>query len=64
MADIDKKVAQPNDIAIEEAAEKHMTGDYMDITSKDKALNLLANRHVHFDPNSPEAKPVKWKINA
>ncbi|KAL4783700.1 major facilitator superfamily domain-containing protein [Aspergillus varians] len=43
---------------------KPLAGDCIDVAGKDRALNLLAHSHVDFDPNSPEAKRVKWKIDA
>ncbi|CEJ57919.1 Putative Permease of the major facilitator superfamily [Penicillium brasilianum] len=38
-------------------------GDSINMTGRDKALNLLANHHIAFDPNSPEAKRVLRKID-
>jgi len=46
-----------------EAGVEQLTGDCIDVARRDKALRLLAGRHVDFDPNSPEAKRVRWKID-
>lgn len=46
-----------------EGAGEQLPGKYIEMASRDKALNLLANHHTAFDPNSPEAKRVRWKID-
>lgn len=40
-----------------------VAGDYIDLTRRDKVLGILAERDLNFDPNSPEAKRVRWKID-
>lgn len=46
-----------------EGAGEQLSGKYIETASRDKALNLLANRHAPFDPNSAEAIRVRWKID-
>lgn len=46
-----------------EGAGEQLPGNYIESASRDKALNLLANSHIAFDPNSAEAKRVRWKID-
>lgn len=46
-----------------EGVGEQLPGKYIEMASRDKALNLLANRHTPFDPNSLEAKRVRWKID-
>ncbi|KAJ6083669.1 hypothetical protein N7467_007804 [Penicillium canescens] len=46
-----------------ERAEDAPSCDYINVKGRDKALDLLANSAVSFDPNSPEARRVRWKID-
>jgi len=46
-----------------EGCENTIAGDYIDLGSTDKALDLLAKRNLTFDPHSPEARRVRWKID-
>lgn len=40
-----------------------MHGVNAQLASRDKALQLLAQKHVSFDPNSEETKRVRRKID-
>ncbi|KAF7522227.1 hypothetical protein PCG10_007528 [Penicillium crustosum] len=62
MTEYDMKSAKMEDTKLEGAGEQ-LPGKYIETASRDKALNLLANRHTTFDPNSPEARRVRWKID-
>ncbi|KAF7631452.1 permease of the major facilitator superfamily [Aspergillus flavus] len=62
MADPEMKSAKTEPSNFEDNVEQ-LAGDYSNIASRDKALNLLANRHIVFDPNSPQAKRVRQKID-
>lgn len=52
-----------SEIARMEGGEDTIAGDYIDLGSTHKALDILAKRNLTFDPNSPEAKRVRWKID-
>ncbi|KAJ5635895.1 uncharacterized protein N7484_009208 [Penicillium longicatenatum] len=46
-----------------EEGEDAIAGDYIDLAMTEKALDILVKRGMTFDPNSPEAKRVRWKID-
>ncbi|KAH6682740.1 permease of the major facilitator superfamily [Halenospora varia] len=46
-----------------EVGKDFAVGDVVDVPDKNKALDLLANHAIDFDPNSPEAKRVLRKID-
>ncbi|KGO48629.1 Major facilitator superfamily domain, general substrate transporter [Penicillium expansum] len=62
MTDSDMKSFKMENTKLEGAGEQ-LPGNYIESASRDKALNLLANSHIAFDPNSAEAKRVRWKID-
>ncbi|KAL2826776.1 major facilitator superfamily domain-containing protein, partial [Aspergillus pseudoustus] len=62
MSTSDAKLTKGDDVEVEAAGPK-LHGESFSLTGREKALDLLAHHHVDFDPNSPEAKRVKRKID-
>ncbi|KAJ5397853.1 hypothetical protein N7509_005966 [Penicillium cosmopolitanum] len=62
MADIEIKSAKTENFNLEGDVEQ-LSGHCINTASRNKALDLLANRHIAFDPDSPEAKRVRLKID-
>ncbi|OOQ89533.1 vitamin H transporter [Penicillium brasilianum] len=62
MADLRMETVKVEIPTAEEDVEQ-TAGDYINMASRDKALNLLTTRHISFDPQSPDAKRVRRKID-
>ncbi|KAL3482151.1 major facilitator superfamily domain-containing protein [Aspergillus californicus] len=62
MAASDLKTTKGEDLELQ-GAEPQTAGESIEITGREKALDLLAQHHVDFDANSPEAQRVKRKID-
>ncbi|PYI00613.1 permease of the major facilitator superfamily [Aspergillus sclerotiicarbonarius CBS 121057] len=60
MASVDIKSAK-SDGALEKGDD--LAGEYINVTGRNKALDLLITHNVAFDPESPAAKRVRWKID-